>query len=57
MRFNFWLTGWEVGLEPKARWQLPGKILSHYVITLCWAPANLLYEQQGGHLITVFLGT
>lgn len=36
MRFNFWLTRWEVGLELRALWQIPGKTSSRYIITLCW---------------------
>lgn len=36
MRFNFWLTRWEVGLEPRALWQIPGKISSCYVMASCW---------------------
>lgn len=64
MRFNFLFTGWEVGLEPKAPWQIPGKnpLALYYHIALglvvsVRASINPLSEQEGMHLITVFSGT
>lgn len=36
MRSNLRVAGWEVGLEPKARWHIPGKVHSHSVVTMFW---------------------